>query len=83
MALTGCSVFASYTNESVALSTTCNLGTVANGDYNLVANSVNSGSNTLKLVVTGLTTALTVASNSGTIQNIGATSNALIVSTIT
>ena len=83
VALTGCSDFASYTNESVALSTTCNLGTVANGDYNLVANSVNSGSNTLKLVVTGLTTALTVASNSGTIANIGATSNALIVSTIT
>ena len=83
MALTGCSDFASYTNESVALSTTCNLGTVANGDYNLVANSVNSGSNTLKLVVTGLTTALTVASNSGTIANIGATSNALTVSTIT
>ena len=83
MALTGCSDFASYTNESVALSTTCNLGTVANGDYNLVANSVNSGSNTLKLVVTGLTTALTVASNSGTIANIGATSNVLTVSTIT
>ena len=66
VALTGCSDFASYTNADTALTTTCNLGTVANGDYNLVANSVTSGSNTLKLVVTGLTTALTVASNSGT-----------------
>ena len=81
--LTGYSDFASYTSETVALSTTCNLGTVANGDYNLVANSVTSGSNTLKLVVTGLTTAITVASNQGTSANIDSTANALIVSKIT
>ena len=83
VALTGCTAFASYTDANTALSTTCDLGTVANGVYNLVANSVTSGSNTLKLVVTGLTTALTVASNSGTSADIGATANALTVSTIT
>ena len=81
VALTGCSDFASYTNADTALSTTCDLGTVANGVYNLVANSVTSGSNTLKVVVTGLTTALTVASNSGTKADIAA--NALTASKIT
>lgn len=84
VALTGCTAFTgTYSNADSVLTTTCDLGTVANGDYNLVANSVTSGSNTLKLVVTGLTTAITVASNSGTSANIGATANALTVSIIT
>ena len=81
VALTGCSDFGSYTDANTALSTTCDLGTVANGVYNLVENSVTSGSNTLKVVVTGLTTALTVASNSGTKADIAA--NALTASKIT
>ena len=81
VALTGCSDFGSYNDATTALSTTCNLGTVANGDYNLVANSVTSGTNTLKVVVTGLTTALTVTSNSGAKATIAG--NALTVSTIT
>ena len=83
VAITGCSNFAAWSDADTALTTTCNLGTVANWDYNLVANSVTSGSNTLKLVVTGLETALTVASNSGTSADIGATANALTVSKIT
>ena len=83
VALTECTAFDAYTNANTALSTTCNLGTVANGDYNLVANSVTSGSNTLKLVVKGLTTAITVASNQGTSANIDSTANALTVSIIT
>ncbi len=83
VALTECTAFASYTDADTALTTTCNLGTVANGDYNLVANSVTSGSNTLKLVVKGLTTVITVASNQGTSDDIGATANVLTVSTIT
>lgn len=81
VALTGCSDFGSYNDANTALSTTCDLGTVANGVYNLVENSVTSGSNTLKVVVTGLTTALTVASNSGAKATIAG--NALTVSTIT
>ena len=83
VALTGCSAFDSYTDANTALSTTCDLGTVANGVYNLVANSVTSGSNTLKVVVTGLTKVLTVTSNEGTTADIGGTANALTVSTIT
>ena len=83
VALTECTAFDAYTDPTTALSTTCNLGTVANGDYNLVANSVTSGSNTLKLVVKGLTTAITVASNQGTSANIDSTANALTVSIIT
>ena len=51
--------------------------------YNLVANTVTSGSNTLKVVVTGLTKVLTVTSNEGTTADIGGTANALTVSTIT
>lgn len=82
VALTGCGDFTgSYTNADSVLSATCDLGTVANGVYNLVENSVTSGSNTLKVVVTGLTTALTVASNSGTKADIAA--NALTASKIT
>ena len=83
VALTGCSAFDSYTDANTALSTTCDLGTVANGVYNLVENSVTSGSNTLKVVVTGLTKVLTVTSNEGTTADIGDTANALTVSTIT
>lgn len=79
--LTGCSNFAAWSDADTALSTTCNLGTVANGVYNLVANSVTSGSNTLKVVVTGLKTALTVASNAGTTATIA--DNALTASKIT
>lgn len=80
--LTGCTTISgTYTDGSSDLSTTCNLGTVANGVYNLVANSVTSGSNTLNVVVTGLTTALTVASNAGTKADIAA--NALTASKIT
>ena len=80
--LTGCTTISgSYTDDTSDLSTTCDLGTVANGVYNLVENSVTSGSNTLKVVVTGLTTALTVASNSGTKADIAA--NALTASKIT
>jgi len=79
--LTGCSNFGAYSSADTALDTTCDLGTVANGVYNLVENSVTSGSNTLKVVVTGLTTALTVASNSGTKADIAA--NALTASKIT
>jgi hypothetical protein len=84
VALTECGEFTgSYSNADSVLSATCDLGTVANGVYNLVANSVTSGSNTLKLVVTELTTALTVASNAGTTADIGGTANALTVSKIT
>ena len=83
VALTECSDFGSYTNANTALETTCDLGTVANGVYNLVANSVTSGSNTLKVVVTGLSTALTVTSNAGATADIGGTANALTVSKIT
>ena len=84
VALTGCGDFTgSYTDADSVLSATCDLGTVANGVYNLVENSVTSGSNTLKVVVTGLTTALTVASNSGTKADIGGTANALTASKIT
>ena len=80
--LTGCTTISgTYSDGTTDLSTTCNLGTVANGVYNLVENSVTSGSNTLKVVVTGLTTALTVASNSGTKADIAA--NALTASKIT
>ena len=79
--LTGCSAFDSWSNADTALETTCNLGTVANGVYNLVANSVTSGSNTLKVVVTELTTALTVASNEGAEEDIA--DNALTASKIT
>ena len=80
--LTGCTTISgTYSDGTTDLSTTCDLGTVANGVYNLVANSVTSGSNTLKVVVTGLTTALTVASNSGTKADIAA--NALTASKIT
>ena len=82
--LTGCTTISgTYSDGTTDLSTTCDLGTVANGVYNLVANSVTSGSNTLKLVVTELTTALTVASNAGTTADIGGTANALTVSKIT
>ena len=84
VALTACGDFTgTYSNADSVLSATCDLGTVDNGVYNLVANSVTSGSNTLKLVVTELTTALTVASNAGTTADIGGTANALTVSTIT
>lgn len=79
--LTGCSNFGAYSDADTALDTTCDLGTVANGVYNLVANSVTSGSNTLNVVVTGLKTALTVASNSGTKADIA--DNALTASKIT
>ena len=72
-----------YSDGTTDLSTTCNLGTVGNGVYNLVANTVTSGSDTLKVVDTGLTKALTVTSNEGTTEDIGATANALTVSTIT
>ena len=80
--LTGCTTISgTYSDGTTDLSTTCDLGTVANGVYNLVANSVTSGLNTLKVVVTGLTTALTVTSNSGAKATIAG--NALTVSTIT
>ena len=81
VALTECTAFDAYTNAATALTTTCNLGTVANGVYNLVENSVTSGSDTLKVVVTALETALTVASNAGTKANIAG--NALTASKIT
>ena len=82
--LTGCTTISgTYSDGTTDLSTTCDLGTVANGVYNLVANTVTSGSNTLKVVVTGLTKVLTVTSNEGTTEDIGATANALTVSTIT
>ena len=82
--LTGCTTISgTYSDGTTDLSTTCNLGTVGNGVYNLVANTVTSGSNTLKVVDTGLTKALTVTSNEGTTADIGGTANALTVSTIT
>jgi len=81
VALTECTAFDAYTNADTALTTTCVLGTVANGVYNLVENSVTSGSDTLKVVVTALETALTVASNAGTTAAIAA--NALTASKIT
>ena len=84
VALTECGEFTgSYSNADSVLSATCDLGTVANGVYNLVANSVTSGTNTLKVVVTGLTKVLTVTSNAGTTADIGGTANALTVSKIT
>ena len=79
--LTGCSNFAAWSDADTALSTTCDLGTVANGVYNLVENSVTSGSNTLKIDVSDLTKAITFASTGTTATVIAA--NALTASKIT